>query len=79
MNVVNGFLMVPVLVGALWWAFATGYFPRALAMLSIVSLGQKSRSTRASWSASTSTSSFGSRESGSLPSAVLAAGTSGES
>jgi dienelactone hydrolase len=39
MNVVNGFLMVTVLFAALWWAFARGHFPRALAVLSLVSLG----------------------------------------
>jgi hypothetical protein len=39
MNVVNGSLMVTVLVSALWWAFARNHFPRALAGLSIVSLG----------------------------------------
>ena len=39
MNVVYGFLMVTAVVGALWWAFARGRFPRALAVLSLVSLG----------------------------------------
>src|SRR5436305_12572767 len=39
MNVVDGFLMVTVVVGALWWAFARGRFPRALPVLSLVSLG----------------------------------------
>src|SRR5918911_1634764 len=39
MNVVSGFLMVLAVVGALWWAFARGRFPRALAVLSLVSLG----------------------------------------
>ena len=39
MNVVNGFLMVPVIFAALWWAFARSHFPRALAVLSLVSLG----------------------------------------
>src|SRR5919201_867191 len=39
MNVVHGFLMVIAVVGALWWAFARGRFPRALAVLSLVSLG----------------------------------------
>src|SRR5438445_3252172 len=39
MNVVNGFLMVPVIFAALWWAFARSHFPRALAVLSFVSLG----------------------------------------
>jgi dienelactone hydrolase len=39
MNVVNGFLMVTVLFAALWWAFARVHFPRALAVLSLVSLG----------------------------------------
>src|SRR5438270_1575474 len=39
MNVVNGFLMVPVIFAALWWAFARSHFPRALAVLALVSLG----------------------------------------
>src|ERR687885_618308 len=39
MNVVYGFLTVTAVVGALWWAFARGRFPRALAVLSLVSLG----------------------------------------
>src|SRR5919199_5250867 len=39
MNVVYGFLMVTAVVGALWWAFARGRFPRALAVLSLVALG----------------------------------------
>src|SRR5919201_2983243 len=39
MNVVYGLLMVTAVVGALWWAFARGRFPRALAVLSLVSLG----------------------------------------
>src|ERR671938_837691 len=39
MNVVYGFLMVTAVGGALWWAFARGRFPRALAVLSLVSLG----------------------------------------
>src|SRR5918912_686542 len=39
MNVVYGLLMVTAGVGALWWAFARGRFPRALAVLSLVSLG----------------------------------------
>ena len=39
MNVLYGLLMVTVLVSALWWAFARGQFPRALAVLSFVSLG----------------------------------------
>src|SRR5690242_8356994 len=39
MNVLYGCLMVTVLVSALWWAFARGQFPRALALLSFVSLG----------------------------------------
>ena len=39
MNVVDGFLMVTVVVGALWWAFARGRFPPALAVLSLISLG----------------------------------------
>jgi dienelactone hydrolase len=39
MNVLNGSLMVTVVVAALWWAFARGRFPRALAVLSLVSLG----------------------------------------
>src|SRR5918911_398801 len=39
MNVGSGFLMVIAVVGALWWAFARGRFPRALAVLSLVSLG----------------------------------------
>src|ERR671929_378046 len=39
MNGVYGFLMVTAVVGALWWAFARGRFPRALAVLSLVSLG----------------------------------------
>src|ERR671939_939084 len=39
MNLVYGFLMVTAVVGALWWAFARGRFPRALAVLSLVSLG----------------------------------------
>ena len=35
MNVVDGFLMVTAVVGALalWWAFARGRFPRALAVV----------------------------------------------
>src|SRR5215207_5341020 len=39
MNVVSGFLMVTAVVGALWWTFARGRFPRALAVLSLVSVG----------------------------------------
>src|SRR5918912_4635320 len=39
MNVVHAFLMVIAVVGALWWAFARGRFPRALAVLSLVSFG----------------------------------------
>src|ERR671936_247998 len=39
MNVVHGFLMVIAVVGALWWAFARGRFPRALSALSLVELG----------------------------------------
>jgi dienelactone hydrolase len=39
MNVVDGLLMVTVVVSALWWAFASGHFPRPLAVLSLVSLG----------------------------------------
>src|SRR5919205_2959671 len=39
MNVVYGLLMVTAVVGALWWGFARGRFPRALAVLSLVSLG----------------------------------------
>src|ERR1044071_6872203 len=39
MNVVHGFLIVIALVGALWWAFARGRFPRALGVLSLVALG----------------------------------------
>src|ERR671938_271298 len=39
MTLVHGFLMVIAVAGALWWAFATGRFPRALAMLSVVSFG----------------------------------------
>src|SRR5918911_3426782 len=39
MNVVYGLLMVTAVAGALWWAFARGRFPRALAVLSLVSLG----------------------------------------
>src|SRR5918912_964338 len=39
MTLVHGFLMVIAVAGALWWAFATGRFPRALAVLSLVSLG----------------------------------------
>src|SRR5690348_3563314 len=39
MNVVNGLLMVTVLFASLWWAFARGRFPRALAVLSLVALG----------------------------------------
>ena len=38
MNVLYGLLMVTVLVSALWWALARGHFPRALAVLSFVSL-----------------------------------------
>ena len=40
MNVLYGLLMVTVLVSALWWALARGHFPRALAVLSFVSLGR---------------------------------------
>ena len=39
MNVLNGSLMVTVVVAALWWAFARGRFPRALAVLSLALLG----------------------------------------
>jgi dienelactone hydrolase len=39
MNVLNESLMVTVVVAALWWTFARGRFPRALAVLSLVSLG----------------------------------------
>jgi hypothetical protein len=35
MNVVNGFLMVTVVLAALWWAFVRSHFPRALAVLSL--------------------------------------------
>src|SRR5918911_3079620 len=39
MTLVHGFLMVTAVAGALWWAFARGRFPRALAVLSFGSLG----------------------------------------
>jgi dienelactone hydrolase len=39
MNVLSGLVIVTVFVSALWWAFARRHFPRALAMLSFVSLG----------------------------------------
>src|SRR5918911_4836388 len=39
MTLVHGFLMVTAVAGALWWAFARRRFPRALAVLSLVSFG----------------------------------------
>ena len=39
MNVLDGFLMVTAVVGALWWAFARHLAPVALEWLSFAGLG----------------------------------------
>ena len=39
MNIVDGFLMVTAVVGALWWAFARHRAPVALEWLSFAGLG----------------------------------------